>query len=424
MRAGGWYLFSYGPLAYEFYSKALRSLLLYKTRHEGLIDATLRCSYVATVEEETSQARFFEVFTNIAITNSDTHFTFAQIACLGLSNLCQPLVETRRLAFNLLERLHSQYNGASSLGPFESAVGSRAASVYLPAQRRISQILGAEHPSKSGAVLGECALRMPQVYDDTSSSQFAVHSHVLRFLEPWIANICLMSQNNVEIAWEGQRALYNMLSLTIRYGDLYPDQIQAIWAKLADQPSSRNDTLTVQFLIEQASRRGNPTFITSARRVIACLSRTPTGRIMFKELCGLIEPESMLPVQERNPSLTDLQDASFVAELESVFTPPNEVRDRHPLGTGQLALLFMGDIALERAWELGGQLPILLHTIFVHIDHQSPYVQAQAKNLLFQTLRSLTPGFEDSPIKPLLPSRPEVKATIDALVKDARTLFW
>lgn len=215
-----------------------------------------------------------------------------------------------------------------------------------------------------------------------------------------------------------------MLSLTIRYGDLYPDQIQAIWAMLASQQSTRNDTLTVQFLIEQASRRGNPTFITSARRVIACLSRTPNGRLMFKELCNLIEPESMLPVQERNPSLPNLHDAAFIAELESVFTPPNEARDRHPLGTGQLALLFMGDIALERAWEVGNQLPVLLHTIFAHLDHQSAYVQSQAKNLLFQTLRSLTPGFEDSPIKPLLPSRPEVKATIDALAKDSRAVFW
>lgn len=402
----------------------MKSLLLHKTRHEGLIDATLRCAYVTGVETETSQAKFFEVVANVAIAGQENHFTFEQIACLGLSNLCQPVVETRRLAFNLLEKLHSQCNGVTSLGPFESAVGSRAASVYLPAQRRISQILAGEHFSKSGPVLGECSLRMPQVYDDSSSSQFAIHSHVLRFLEPWISNIHLKKQNSAEIAWEGQRALYNMLSLTIRYGDLYPDQIQAIWAMLASQQSTRNDTLTVQFLIEQASRRGNPTFITSARRVIACLSRTPNGRLMFKELCNLIEPESMLPVQERNPSLPNLHDAAFIAELESVFTPPNEARDRHPLGTGQLALLFMGDIALERAWEVGNQLPVLLHTIFAHLDHQSAYVQSQAKNLLFQTLRSLTPGFEDSPIKPLLPSRPEVKATIDALAKDSRAVFW
>jgi hypothetical protein len=284
--------------------------------------------------------------------------------------------------------------------------------------------LAGEHSAMSGAVLAECSLRMPQVYDDSSSSQFAIHSHVLRFLEPWISNIHLKKQNSAEIAWEGQRALYNMLSLTIRYGDLYPDQIQAIWAMLASQQSSRNDTLTVQFLIEQTSRRGNPTFITSARRVIACLSRTPNGRLMFKELCNLIEPQSMLPMQERNPSLSNLHDTSFIAELESVFTPPNEARERQPLGTGQLALLFMGDIALERAWEVGHQLPVLLHTIFVHLDHQSTYVQSQAKNLLFQTLRSLTPGFEDSPIKPLLPSRPEVKATIDALAKDSPTIFW
>jgi len=409
---------------HQKYRKAVRSLLNYKTRHDGLIDSTLRCSYVTTADVEASQAKFFEVVANVMMTPGNTHFSFEQIACLGLSNLCQPLVETRRLAFHLLEYLHSQTNGVTSLGPFESAVGSLAASVYLPAQRRISQILAAEHSAMSGPVLNECSLRIPQVYDDSTSSQLAVHPHVLRFLEPWISNIHLVNQSNSEIAWEGQRALYNLLSLTIRYGDLYPDQIQAIWERLATQPSSRNDTLTVKFLIEQASKRGNPTFITAARRVIACLSRTSTGRLMFRELCSLIEPESMLPMQERTPSLPNLHDAGFIAELELVFTPPNEVRERQALGTGQLALLFMGDIALERAWEIGVQLPILLHTIFVHLDHQSPYVQAQAKNLLFQTLRSLTPGLEDSPVMLLLPTRPQVKATIDALSKDSRVLLW
>ncbi|KAG8827735.1 Cell morphogenesis protein PAG1 [Serendipita sp. 401] len=404
-------------------SKALRSLLIDQRKHGGLINATLRSSYVTSTDDRSSPAKFFEVLVNVIMNHTIRHFSFEQIVCLGLSNLCQPRVETRRLAFNLLERLHSDFNGTTSLGPFESAVGSLAASVYLPAQRRVSQILAGEHSNMSGPLLNECSLRLPQVYDDPSS-QLAIHPHVLRFLEPWVSNIHLMKQNDAEIAWEGQRALYNLLSLTIRYGDLYPDQIQAIWEKLTSHPSTRNDTLTVKFLIEQAAKRGNPTFITSARRVIACLSRTSTGRLMFKELCELIEPESMLPMQERNPSLPNLHDAGFIAELESVFTPENESRERQPLGTGQLALLFMGDIALERGWEVGAQLPVLLHTICVHLDHQSPYVQDQAKNLLFQTLRSLTPGIEDSPIKTFLPSRPEVKATIDTLARDSRMIFW
>ncbi|KAG8806278.1 Cell morphogenesis protein PAG1, partial [Serendipita sp. 399] len=268
-------------------SKALRSLLIDQRKHEGLINATLRSSYVTSND---GQAKFFEVIVNAMVNHTVRHFSFEQIACLGLSNLCQPRVETRRLAFNLLERLHSDFNGVTSLGPFESAVGSLAASVYLPAQRRISQILAVEHSNMSGPLLHECSLRLPQVYDDPSSL-LAIHPHVLRFMEPWISSIHLMKQNDAEIAWEGQRALYNLLSLTIRYGDLYPDQIQAIWEKLTTQPSTRNDTLTVKFLIEQAAKRGNPTFITAARRVIACLSRTSTGQIMFKELCGLIEPE-------------------------------------------------------------------------------------------------------------------------------------
>ncbi|CCA66737.1 hypothetical protein PIIN_00418 [Serendipita indica DSM 11827] len=404
--------------------KALRSLLQHTTKHEELINATLRWSYVTGKESEAGQARFFEVLVGSLLDSSESHFTFEQTVCLGLSNLCHPDVEARRLAFNLLEKVHVQYSGTTSLGPFESAVGSLAASVYLPAQRRISQILAAEHSKMSGPVLNECSLRMPQVYDDTVSTHMAIHPHVLRFLEPWISSIHLVHQNDAEIAWDGQRALYNLLSLTIRYGDLYPDQIQAIWAKLVSQSSSRNDTLTVKFLIEQASKRGNPTFITTACRVIACLSRTDTGRLMFKELCNLIEPESMLPMQERNPSLPNLHDAGFIADLEPILTPASEAQDRQALGTGQLALLFMGDIALERAWEIGRQLPVLLHTIFVHLDHQSPYVQVQAKNLLFQTLRSLTPGFEDSPVTSLLPSRPEVKATIDALVRDSKSIFW
>lgn len=352
----------------------------------------------------------------------DHHFSFGQVACLGLSNLCQVLESTRRLAFNLLERLHANSNGQVSIAPFESAISSRAASVHLPAQRRISEIMYAEHGRMAGPILSECALRMPQVYDAVPTLH-AIHPHILHWLEPWLSSIHLMhNSDSGAIASDGQRALYNLISLTVRYGDLYPDQIQALWAKLVSDPSKDNARTTVKFLVEQAAHRGNPTFFTSARRIVACLSRTPVGRRIFIDLIDLIDPAGMLPAAEKNPSVVSLTQMDLPEEVDQLLTPPQEPKQR--LGTGQLALLVMSDIALEGAWELGAQLPVLLHAILVHVDHQSPYMQGLARNLLFQTLRSWTPGFDDLPVQTLLPSRPEVKAVIDALVEEGRSLYW
>ena len=65
-------------------------------------------------ELDTSNARFFEVVAEAICSGAATAFSFAQVICVGLSNLCHPLLPIRRQAFNVLETIHEQSAGIIS----------------------------------------------------------------------------------------------------------------------------------------------------------------------------------------------------------------------------------------------------------------------------------------------------------------------
>lgn len=340
------------------------------------------------------------------------------MTCLGLCNLSHPAPDVRRTAYNLLEEVHKQSDGQLSLAQFESALGSSSPIIYLHAQRRLSELLAAEHGSQSGAILAQVAMRLPQVYDNTANP---MHDKVLHFLESWISVIDLMPEGYSQLSPEGYRALCNLYSLTYSYGDRYPDQIQALWIRLVEAQYPMNSSATVKFLIEQAARRGNLSFITYAGRIIAALSRTPIGKRAVEDLCSVMDPSGMSQVAEPEYSQPEDVGNEYKADL-GLILPPDQTRPS--LGTGQLAMLFLSDVALERSWDLRPQLPTLLHALFTHFDHRLLYVEEQTQKMLFQLLRAWIPGYDELPERSKYPSYSALKATIDSLQAEGQKLFW
>ena len=149
-------------------------------------------------------------------------FTFSQVVCLGLSNLCHSSQETRRHAFDMLETIHERSSGILSMSHFESTVGSSAPSTYIHAHRLISDCLAGEHPQQAGAILAQFTNWLAPVKDGGHDKLVLL---LLQSLESWVSNINLMTDDKTGLCRDGLVALYHLISLTMRYRSSHSEQI-------------------------------------------------------------------------------------------------------------------------------------------------------------------------------------------------------
>ena len=394
--------------------KALHALVDHKGGNESFIDEVMRRSFITSKDSATSNCRFYEVVADVICTGESCQLSFGHIVCLGIVNLCSSISEMRRLSLNILDAVHTKAKGAANLSSFEAFVTSSAASTYLNAQRQISQELCQEHPGQAIEVIVQSASKLPLVQDMLPAYAF---SHILLGLAPWFGTLSLLVQDNSSLSKEGRVILYHLLSLTLRYTDGNPEQVQELWNSLVDNHES-NGHGTIRFLLEQSSQVGSSGFVLCARKVVACLSRTTFGRSTFEELCSVIEPARMLPLIDHKLNFPDSEEADFWSDLDALFSE----QPKHSLGAGQFALLFLSDVALPRAWEFKKHLPQLLHGIFTHIGHRNPFVRDQARRLLFQTIRSWLPAYEEFPEREL--RLPELRRAVVNLECEGDAIFW
>ncbi|KAI8986099.1 cell morphogenesis N-terminal-domain-containing protein [Trametes punicea] len=397
--------------------KALRSLLCYNRCSPNFLDECLRRAFVTTRELDTSNARFFEVVADAICSGAATAFSFAQIVCLGLSNLCHHLLEIRRQAFNMLEMVHEQSMGIISLSQYEAAVGSSAPSTYLHAHRLISDVLAGEHPDQAIKVLAQLADWLPRVFDNRSERGVLL---LLQSLEYWVPSIDLMNDDKSGLSSEGRLMIYHLMALTLRYAESYAEQVLVLWTRLVDPPNQSNGHAVIRFLLEQSHKVGSTIFIGCAAKIVACLSQSVIGRQIVEELCSVIEPARMLPSIEHKLAHPNDEDLELWSDLDILFSE----KPRLSLGVAQFALLFLSETALERYWEFQDQLPVLFHALFMHLDHRQPFVQQRSRHMLFQLLRSCLTGYDELPDRPLYRSRPELKASIQDLEKEVEVRIW
>ena len=368
-------------------------------------------------ELDTSNARFFQVVADAISSGAATAFRFAQTICLGLSNLCHPLLEIRRLSFNILEMVHEQSAGIISFCQYEAAIESAAPSTYLYAHRLISDVLAGEHPEHAVKVLAQLAVWIPSIFDNRPDRGLLL---LLQCLEHWVPNIDLMTVDKSELSRDGHITLYHLMALTLRYSQTYAEQVLVLWTRLVDPPNQSNGHAIIRFLLEQSHKVGSTVFISCAAKIVACLAQSAIGRQIVEELCSVVEPARMLPSIEHKLAPPSEEDLELWSDLDMLFSE----KPRLSLGVAQFALLFLSETALERYWEFQDQLPILFHALFMHLDHRQPSVQYRCRHMLFQLLRSCLTGYDELSERSLLRSRPELKAAILELEKEAEIKLW
>jgi Cell morphogenesis C-terminal/Cell morphogenesis central region len=392
--------------------------LVHNTSDKELLDESLKRAVVLTDHAETSSGRFFEVIADIVYTKEKHGFTFPQVLCLGLSNLRHPLLKIRRHAFDMLEAMHQQSSGLLAMSNFEATVGSCASGTYVHAHRLISDFLAGEHPQQAAGILSYFATWLPQLPRAASGTDVTLL--LLQSLEFWISNIELMSVDRSHWAQGGPSALSHLVSLTHSYGMSHAEQILALWTKLVESSYSANGHAIVRFLLEHSHKVGSTIFVSCAANIVASLCHTSIGRQVFEELCSVIEPARMLPSNEHKLIFPDPRDMELWESLDALFAE----EPRLSLGSAQFAWLFLTDVAIQRCWELKAQLPTLLHALFTHVDHRFPFVRQRARRMLFQLLRSWTPGYDELQDRSIHPGSSALKDEIAELEAEAESMYW
>ncbi|KAF8067774.1 cell morphogenesis N-terminal-domain-containing protein [Lyophyllum atratum] len=398
--------------------KALKSMLSYNSHDKEFLEESLRRAVVLTAQVDTCNGRFFEIISDIICNNPSHGFNFAQVVCLGLSNLRHPVLATRRHAFDILEAIHQQSSGLLPLWNFEATVGSCASGTYVHAHRMISDSLAGEHPHQAISILAQFATWLPQLPDIASSTNVTIL--ILQSLEFWIPNIELMPEDRSGWSPGALSALYHLVSLTLRYGQSHAEQILVIWTKLVESSHPANGHATVRFLLEHSHKVGSTIYIECAANIVACLCQTSISRQIFQELCSVIEPARMLPTIDHKLAFPDARDMELWENLDALFAE----EPRLSLGSAQFAWLFLTDVAMQRCWELQDQLPTVLHALFTHLDHRTPFVRQRAQRMLFQWLRSWVPGYDELVERSANPGRMALKIVVDGLEMEAESMYW
>jgi len=365
-----------------------------------------------------SNFHIFEVVSEV-VCKERHHFTFAQIVCLCFTNLRHPILKARMLAFNTLAAIHHQHGGLLTMSIFESYVASLAPVTYIHAHRLISDFLAGEHPLQADDILAQLGIWLPQLPEVAYDKNITIL--LLQSLEFWIPNISLVKEDQMEFTQEGITCLYHLTSLTLRFGQRHAEQVLNLWTRLVDPPHPFNGRATLRFLLEQAHKVGSISFITCASNIVASLCQTHIGRQVFEELCLVVEPTQMLPNVDHKLGLPSPDKQQLWEDLDLLF---GGEQPRLTLGSAQFAWLFLSDVALQRYWEMKDHLPTILHAIFTHIDHRVPFIRQQAQGLLFQILRSWTPGYDELPDRSAARFRASVQGSIATFQQEAEKLYW
>jgi hypothetical protein len=324
------------------------------------------------------------------------------------------------LAFNTLAVIHHQHSGLLTMSIFESYVASLAPVTYIHAHRLISDFLAGEHPLQAVDILAQLGVWLPQLPEGAHDTDIILV--LLQSLECWIPNISLVKEDQIELTQEGIVCLYHLTSLTLRFVRSHAEQVLYLWTKLVDPPHTFNGRATLRFLLEQAHKVGSTLFITCASNIVASLCQTHIGRQVFEELCSVIEPVQMLPNVDHKLGLPPPDKQQLWEDLDILFG--GEQPRLTPLGSAQFAWLFLSDVALQRYWEMKDYLPTILHAIFTHIDHRVPFIRQRAQAMLFQILRSWTPGYDELPDRYAARIRASVQESISTFEKEAEKLYW
>ncbi|TPX59464.1 hypothetical protein PhCBS80983_g02476 [Powellomyces hirtus] len=338
-------------------------------------------------------------------------------------------------AMALIDEEHATYEAA--------AVASSLPIVYKYAQAMVSARLASERLDLTYEMLSEMVLMSNMVA--TGNGQKAGNPQgvrdILVFMVPWVRNVELTvppkqsggAKAKPRPQTPTETVLTNLFFLTVKYGDEHVTEMEHIWMQLvepvdnndansprstASAEASRNEMaelearatidrhtdIAVEFLLDIGVKKRNPKFVNHAKKVMVYLARTMACPNLVDGLIARISPKSLVPsgledgggTSDAKPApieVAKLQKALphpplYMADLEQVLV---DMPKRPAFSTGQLACVLLVDLAVEVGAALRPHLALLLHVIFVQLDHFITLICEQNRLLLINIIQSTVP---------------------------------
>ncbi|KAI8079875.1 cell morphogenesis C-terminal-domain-containing protein [Halteromyces radiatus] len=398
--------------------EALEAVLIYNQDQPLLLDDIIEQCYAGNPKLEFTQG-YFQAVSDIIARVEDYPCHVHQIMSLALFKAGDAKKSIRKSAMQLLRSVEERVFGDSCAKEYEIGITSSLPAIYKHTQTLLSARLAVDHPEQTYSMLSEITQRFEHI---SANSQ----REVLGYLIPWLRKVELAMipttsssssssttattappppssssssaasspvshGQEVELSTTAFVVLSNLYYLTIKFGDIYVKEIAALWNQLVDH--GRNVRAIITYLLDMGLEKRNPWFLVHAKRVFVCLGRTPAFNRVVEEAIAEITPRSMVP-QIKDPSCTTtshhylnrLHGTTFVADTDKVLPP---YAKRPAFSKGQLAMVYLVDLAIEAGADLAPHLPLLLHTIFVQLDHLTSIVCDQSRCLLINLIHAI-----------------------------------
>jgi hypothetical protein len=236
--------------------------------------------------------------------------------------------------------------------------------------------LALDHPEQTYSMLSEITQRFEHI---TPNSQ----REVLTYMLPWYRKVDLaVGPHDSDLSTSAYMVLSNLYYITVKFGDIYVKETAALWSQLVEY--GRNVRAIIMYLLDMGQETRNPWFLIHAKRVFVCLGRTHAFANIIEEVIAEITPRSMVP---------QLKEASHHAFPLLFVADPEKVLPSYPkkpvFSRGQLAMVFLVDLAIEAGADLAPHLPLLLHSIFVQLDHLTSIICDQSRCFLINLIHSI-----------------------------------
>ncbi|KAI8976541.1 cell morphogenesis N-terminal-domain-containing protein [Pilobolus umbonatus] len=361
------------PKYYAIARQALEAVMLYHQDQAALLDDIIEQCYAGNPKLEFTQG-YFQALAHIVTQVEDYPYHIHQIMCLALFKSGDAKKSIRKTAIELLRVVEDRVFSESCAKEYEIGITNSLPAIYKHTQTLLSARLALDHPEQTYSVLSEITQRFEHI---SPNSQRSVLMHLL----PWYRKVDLGSQDDLSAS--AFMVLSNLFYITIKFGDMYVKETSALWSQLVDH--GRNVRAILVYLLDMGQEKRNPWFVIYAQRVFVYLSRTHAFPTVIEETIAEISPRSMVPHTKQ----TSMRHANafpllFVADMELPSYPKKPLFSR-----GQLAMIYLVDLATEAGADLAPHLPLLVHTLFVQLDHFTSIVCDQARCFLINLIHSI-----------------------------------
>ncbi|KAI7872712.1 cell morphogenesis C-terminal-domain-containing protein [Spinellus fusiger] len=369
---------SHDPRCHSIAKRALEAVLIYNQDQALLLDDIIEQCYAGNPKLEFTQG-YFQALADIVCKIEDYPCHIHQIMSLALFKAGDSKKSIRKHAITLLRTMEERVFADSCAKEYEIGITSSLPAIYKYTQTLLSARLALDHPEQTYSMLSEISQRLEHI---TPNSQ----REVLAYMVPWLRKVDLsVGPQDTELSASAYMILSNLYYITIKFGDVYVKEIAALWSQLVDH--GRNVRAIIMYLLDMGLEKRNPWFLIHAKRVFVCLGRTSAFSLIVEEVIAEITPRSMVPqLKEASNRHTHAFPLLFVADTEKVL--PSYAK-QPVFSRGQLAMVFLVDLAIEAGADLAPHLPLLLHSIFVQLDHLTSIVCDQSRCLLINLIHSI-----------------------------------